>query len=73
MSIHYLFLALGIGIGFLASAVLSRKRVCNGALKIDKSDPEKDLYRIEIEDLDELEKRKYVWLKVIKTTTISQN
>ena len=34
-----------------------------GTLKIDHSDPEKDIYRIDINDLDKLSKKKLIILK----------
>lgn len=37
-----------------------------GILKIDKSDPEKDSYLFEIDDLDEIEKVRWVRLKIVK-------
>ena len=35
-----------------------------GTLKIDHSDPEKDIYRINVNNLDDLSKKKQVVLKV---------
>lgn len=44
----------------------------SGKLKIDHSNPEKDIYRLEIEDLDSLNKKKHVTLKVIHNADLSQ-
>lgn len=43
-----------------------------GTLKIDHSNPEKDVYRIDIEDLDKLDKKKRVILKVDHQADLSQ-
>ena len=43
-----------------------------GTLKIDHSDPEKDLYRFEIEDLDKLRKRKFIVLEIDNRADLSQ-
>ena len=43
-----------------------------GTLKIDHSDPEKDIYRIDINDLDKLSKKKLIILKIDNNADISQ-
>ena len=43
-----------------------------GTLKIDHSDPEKDIYRIDIEDLDKLSKKKLIILKIDNNADLSQ-
>lgn len=48
--------------GAVASCVLYSK--IDGALKIDHSDSKKDVYRIEIGDLDILPHKKHIVLKV---------
>jgi hypothetical protein len=60
-------LILGLLIGLIAW-----RRPFLGTLKIDHSDPEKDLYRFEIEDLDGLSKRRAIRLKVTNTADLSQ-
>ena len=42
-----------------------------GVLKIDRSNPEKDVYRFEIDDLDSLHKKKRIVLKVDNDAAIS--
>ena len=47
--------------GLVALAIYS----CTaGVLTIDSSNPEKDVYRFDVYDLDKLSKKKYVLLKV---------
>ena len=43
-----------------------------GTLKIDHSNPEKDLYRFEINDLDKLNKKNRIALKVDHRADLSQ-
>lgn len=43
-----------------------------GMLRIDRSNPEKDLYLIEIDDLEQLTKRKRITLKVDNHANLSQ-
>lgn len=43
-----------------------------GTLKIDHSDPEKDIYRIDINDLNKLSKKKLIILKIDNNADLSQ-
>lgn len=47
-------------------------RSASGTLRIDHSNPLKDIYRIEIDDLDKLVKKKRVVLKVDHNADLSQ-
>lgn len=72
MNEMYLWFAFGVVLGLIISS-LSRFACTNfGTLKIDCSDPDKDTYSIEIDDLDKLAKKSRVSLKVIKSATFSQ-
>ena len=55
--------------GAVASCVLYSK--IDGALKIDHSDSKKDVYRIEIGDLDVLPHKKHIILKVENDANLS--
>ena len=44
-----------------------------GTLKIDHSNPEKDLYRFEIDDLDKLSSKKRIILSIDNKADLSQN
>ena len=63
---------LGLTFGLLAAFIYSRCRAISGTLKIDHSNPEKDIYRLEIDDLDKLDKRSRVYLKVDHNADLSQ-
>lgn len=43
-----------------------------GTLRIDHSNLEKDIYRIEIDDLDGLSKKKHIVLKIDNNANLSQ-
>lgn len=63
---------IGAIIGVIIYAVMQKIFVAHGILRIDHSDPEKDLYRFEIENLDKLNKRSYVELKIDHHADLSQ-
>lgn len=47
-------------------------RTVVGTLKIDHDNPEKDVYRFDVTDIDALAKRKYIMLKVESNSHFSQ-
>ena len=48
-------------------------RLSAGIIKIDRTNPDKDVYRLEIDDLDKLAKKKYILLRVNPKADLSQN
>lgn len=62
----------GTLIGSIISNIIFYALSGSGTLRIDHSDPEKDVYRIEIDDLDNLSKHKRVILKVDNHADLSQ-
>ena len=61
---------IGILVGVIVGFLYPHKT--SGVLKIDHSNPEKDLYRFEIDDLDSLIKKKKVILRVDNNADLSQ-
>lgn len=59
---------LGVFVG-----MVSLSRFTDGVIRIDHSNPEKDVYRIEINDLDNLGSKKRVVLNVDNHAYLSQN
>lgn len=59
---------LGIGIMLLYIVL----KTSFGTLRIDHNNPEKDVYRFEIDDLDRIKSRKRVVLKVDNNADLSQ-
>ena len=54
--------------GFVAGAlimfVIIRDKTTTGAILIDHSNPEKDIYQINLDKFDDLNKKSRVWLRV---------
>lgn len=70
---EYLLIITGVLIGSIVSNIIFFARYkMAGTLRIDHSNPEKDVYRIEIDDLDGLSKKKRVILKVDNNANLSQ-
>ena len=68
-----LLILIGLLVGSIVSNIIFFIRYRTvGTLRIDHSDPEKDVYRIEIDDLDGLSKKKHVILKVDNNADLSQ-
>lgn len=63
-------LAAGMTVMGMLWAVSNRK---SGTLRIDRSDPNKDRYLIELDDLENLAKKKRVVLVVDPNANLSQN
>lgn len=70
MEIYFAFM-LGIMVGLII-AFMIRPRML-GTLKIDHSNPEKDIYRFEIEKFDDLSKSKRITLKVDHKADLSHD
>lgn len=71
MNPSILFL-LGFIAGTIIACVAAAFKQAYGTLKIDRSDPEKDIYRICLDKLDDLPKKKRVMLKVDPYADLSQ-
>lgn len=59
----WFFIAGGL-VGSIMYMIMQKLFVAHGTLRIDHSDPEKDIYRIEINNLDELNRKSYVELEI---------
>lgn len=62
-------LAIGILIGVIITLLW---RPTDGIIRIDHSNPEKDLYRFEIDSLEKLEKKKKIILRIDHYADLSQ-
>ena len=63
----------GVIVGAVMANLLRLVRTTFGTLRIDCSNPEKDTYSLEIDDLDKLAKSRRVILEVVKHQNDSQN
>ena len=70
--IYFLAFLGGLFVGSLVTSIIYLVKQASGTLRIDHSNPEKDVYRIEIDDLDVLSKKKQVVLKVDNHADLSQ-
>ena len=64
---------LGVLTGVTISTAFRLVRPTAGTLKIDRSNPEKEVYRFEIDDLGSLSKKKLFTLKIDNYADLSQN
>ncbi len=62
----------GVIVGLIVAVSFSRWRP-DGRLKIDRSKPDKDIYRLEIENLDMLDRKSMITLRVDHTSDFSHN
>lgn len=67
-----LYFLLGILVGMVVNILILRFRKPDGVLKIDRSNPEKDIYRFEIDNLEKLTKKNRVALKIDNHAYLSQ-
>lgn len=68
----WLVFVLGLVVGSIVANIIWNLNRSSGVLKIDRSNPEKDIYRIELDSLDNLSKKKRVSLKVDAKANLSQ-
>lgn len=68
----YLFFIIGVVVGTVISVIINGLKKSYGVLKIDTSDPAKDKYRIYIDDLDNLNKKKKLLLSIDHNADLSQ-
>ena len=71
LQIWIAFLA-GIALGALISELIWNFQSARGTLKIDTNNPEKDVYRIDIDNLDVLSKKKRLVCNIEKGVDLSQ-
>lgn len=57
---------LGLGIGLIFP------RKSSGTIRIDHSNPEKDVYRLEVDDLESMDKKRTIVFKIDHNADLSQ-
>lgn len=70
--VWYLWLIIGFFTGSIFTSIICRIRSASGVLKIDRSNPEKDIYRFDVRDLDSIAKKKRIILKIDNNADLSQ-
>ena len=68
----WLYYLLGMVAGVILSYIAHTTFGCFGVIKIDHTNPDKDIYRLELKELDDLPKQKYIVLKVDNNADLSQ-
>lgn len=58
--------------GFVSSVFMLFRYVTYGTLLIDRSNPEKDIYRIEFDRIDNMSRKKRLVLKINSNADLSQ-
>lgn len=62
----------GVIVGWAVTSLVNMARSSAGVLRIDHSDPEKDRYKLEVGDLDELSKKNHIILAIDHYADLSQ-
>jgi hypothetical protein len=62
----------GVVLGTILTVLLWCTKKPSGTLRIDRSNPEKDIYRFDIDNFDSLAKQKEIVLKVDNNADLSQ-
>lgn len=68
----FLWCAAGFVVGTVLTAIFFRVRTGKGTLMIDHSNPEKDVVRFVIDDIEQITKKKRFILKVDHNANITQ-
>lgn len=72
METTILYLAIAFLLGILTDHLIGKLQKAYGVLKIDRYHSDKELYRFEIDNLDELVKKKFIVLRVDNDADLSQ-
>ena len=60
----YLLFLIGATVGAIIACVIAAFHTAYGTLEIDETNPEKDIYQIQLSDLDSLSKKKHLKCKI---------
>ena len=63
---EFVYVVVGFVFGLLTAVICRGLTKNDGVLRIDQSNPEKDVYRLEIDNLDTLPRKKKIVLKIKK-------
>ena len=63
---EFIYVVVGFVFGLLTAVICRSLTKNDGVLRIDQSNPEKDIYRLEIDNLDILPRKKKIVLEVKK-------
>jgi hypothetical protein len=69
---EYIFFMVGVIVGTLLTNIIFLFKRGSGTLQIDHSNPEKDVYRFKIDDLDSLNHKTHITLEIDHDADLSQ-
>lgn len=72
MKLVIIIFLLGLFVGMFINELL-RIIFISGTFLIDRSDPQKDICRLEVIDIDKISKKKYITIKIQTDAKLSQN
>lgn len=70
---YILSAAVGLVVGVVITIVVYSIRTKSGVLRIDHSNPEKDIFRFDIDNLDDLTWKKRIVLRIDHDASLSQH
>ena len=68
---NHLYLAIGVAIGTFLTRIFMDLRTANAVFRIDHSNPEKDIFRLDFRDID-IDKKKWLYLRIDHNADLSQ-
>lgn len=70
---EFVYICIGLFIGSLITNIIYLSKRARGVLRIDRTDPEKDKFRFEINDISNLHKKKKIELTIDPNANLSQD
>ena len=72
MNEFLIWFALGVLAEAIIASIYEAMTSASGVMKIDHSDPEKDVYLLEIDQIDNIHKKKFINLKIDHNADLSR-
>ncbi len=69
----FVWFVIGVFVEAIVASIIEALRTTRGVLKVDCSDPKKDRYKIEVDNLDVIPKKKFLVLKIDTRSDLSQD
>ena len=64
---HFIFgLLMGLSFGIFVTWLFIKQRFSNGYFRINETNPDKDVYKMVVNDFNKLHKRKYLLLRITR-------
>lgn len=64
---HFIFgLIIGLTLGIFVVWAYIKRRFSNGCFRINETNPDKDVYKMIVNDFNKLHKRKYLLLRITR-------